>query len=170
MKLGESGYSEKWWTRKVFILKVRFHQNLKDKEIGMAVCRDGRRNSLEQECRARKTTAGRESKSSWSWVAWGVIVKDWKGQEWHERVWSVCLVVFWCHQRGVWWEYLRIVFVLTFVDLSKNNGLGNLISVFRRTDLFLWTARSLKAFCLFAVCYFCHCCCWFFLIKRITHL
>lgn len=41
----------------------RFHQDLKDKEIGMALCRDGRRNSLkmechEQECSARKTRAG----------------------------------------------------------------------------------------------------------------
>ena len=92
------------------------------------------------------------------------------GRTAREGVWSVCLVVFWCHQSGVWWEYLRIVFVLTFIDLSKNNGLGNLISVFRRTDLFLWTTRSFKAFCLFVVCYFCHCCCWFFLIKRITPL
>ena len=46
---------------------MRFHQNLKDKKIAMAVCRDERRNSLEmecheQECRARKTRAGRESK------------------------------------------------------------------------------------------------------------
>lgn len=63
----ESGHSEKWWTRKVFILEVRFHQNLKDKEIGMAVCRDGRGNSLVMECHeqesgARKTRAGWESR------------------------------------------------------------------------------------------------------------
>ena len=42
---------------------MRFHQNLKDKEIGMAVCRDGRGNSLVMECHeqesgARKTRAG----------------------------------------------------------------------------------------------------------------
>lgn len=29
---------------------MRCHQNLKDKEIGMAVCRDGRGNSLLMEC------------------------------------------------------------------------------------------------------------------------
>lgn len=32
-----------------FIQEVRFDQDLKDEEINMVVCRDGRRNSLETE-------------------------------------------------------------------------------------------------------------------------